>query len=180
MASTKSQNTRPKLRGTNVRAFIESVEKGSKPKPDFFKPKEQEDAPTSTEIESDETVKLSVREFARQLNASKSNTSARNTSKPVTKSSVTNKKLLGTSSNKKLGGASSSKKLGAQLKRTSTAPTREQLQLPPPPPPPGVPQGSVLGHAAPHSEDGDHITDLNCPSEDSGHSTCDLKYSGMF
>jgi len=84
--------TRPKPRGANVRAFIENVEKGSKPKPDFFEAKP----------------------------------------KPVV----------------------------ASLSVTTTT-------------------AATTGSGDDSQKEVIYAVDTGPPSEDSGHSTCDLKYSGM-
>lgn len=134
---------RPKPRGAKVRAFIESVERGSKPQPDFFN---TEATPTSPK--KDRTNRAS------RYGAHPSKARAQSKIKPP----LVQKK------------PNSAHKTEVTKRRS----VRERPSSQPPPPPVVCkePQAAVEEYEA--------ICDTNCPSEDSGHSTCDLKYSGEY
>lgn len=117
--------SRPKPRGVNVRAFIENVERGKKPQPDFFTPTVETGAsPRSSTCTAAERPWIPPKPLA-----------------------------------------------------THTKPQHS------PKPTPHIEHSGTLqdGGTSSITEDDDVACgDIRCPSEDSGHSTCDLKYSGMY
>lgn len=134
MESTKSAAKppilKPKPRGINVKAFIEKVESGSKPSPDFFK--SSSTSPTKDKVIPEPNPDQPAKpDPARKPSLSKPPLISK-------KPSLTNKPV--TDIAKPVG--------------------------PPPPPPSSATSGVSL-----HAEE-------EAASEDSGHSTCDLKYSG--
>ena len=132
MASTSSRPvTRSKPRGANVRAFIETVEQGSKPQPDFFN--------------SNAKKKVAINALTKETGS--------NVKPPI----LTKKPTI------KHG----SRRSPAVVIVSSCC--REPATLPP------------VGETTPYCDEEETVSsDINCPSEDSGHSTCELKYSGMY
>ena len=233
MSSAATPRTRPvarsKPRGVNVRAFIETVERGSKPKPDFFDPnasikldkrpewiaelKKNRKASSVTELKKDSTRKTrSVTELKKDSARKPSGVtepkkdSTRKTSgvtepkkdsarKPGGVTELKRESIRKASSIAELKSELSSKasnynkppvvgkkpSLNQELKskghglRKSPAVVivssccREPSPLPP-----------VSETAQQCDEEEPLSSDVNCPSEDSGLSTCDLKYSGRY
>lgn len=137
MSSVVDQDAcRPKPRGANVRAFIESVERGAKPKPDFF----------NTEPGSKLTpVKKMVGPVKKTVSA-------------VKKPAISKKPLM--------------KPTG---RNRAPAVVIVSSCCKPPPVPPITEEITSRG-----DEDEAASSELNCPSEDSGHPACNLKYSGRY
>lgn len=130
MSAQSNVIARPKPRGVNVRAFIESVERGQRPQPDFFTP--------TKSLVTESAGCSSVTDIGR-------------TDKP----SIAPKPLA--------------------TSRKQTPSVKPRLT----PEPESCRKSSA--DFVPAADDDDVTrSDAGCPSEDSGHSTCDLKYSGKF
>ncbi|XP_067946301.1 uncharacterized protein [Watersipora subatra] len=128
--------SKTKPRGSNVRAFIEMVEKGKKPEPDFFNSKPNLTTKSST-FDGKKTSMLTTK--ARSFSGEKPPIL---TAKPSLKQNRHAPALVIISSSCR----------GAR---------------------------HTPGEKIPQPDEEDTTSvEVRCPSEDSGHSTCDLKYSG--
>ena len=147
--ATKPPITKPKPRGINVKAFVESVESGSKPKPDFFK----------SSTKKPETGDNATQKFDYKQQNLKPDipTKPDTTRKPsLTKPAITHKK--------------------PSLTSKPAAPLAGDIQKPSVPPPAPPTASSAAGVSPPSQQQ--LQAEEEAASEDSGHSTCDLKYSG--
>lgn len=168
-----------------MRAFIETVEQGSKPQPDFFGNKSAQSTPGVRRVRS--LNKPPVLAKKPSLTSADINTD-RIVAVLAKKPSLTNADIHTDRIVAVLGKKPSLKGAGGHNRRTATplkivSSSCRKIAPPstPPPPPPVAPSAPqvqrltttviVVGEDQPGSE-------LTCLSEDSGHSTCELKYSG--